>query len=80
MRKIPSYRLHRASGQAIVTLNSQDFYLGPYDSKESHAKYDRLMAEWMANHRCLAQPQSKQQRTIADLLVATAVFHAAARH
>jgi integrase len=74
MRKIPSYRLHRASGQAIVTLNSQDFYLGPFGSKESHAKYDRLIAEWMANHRCLAQPQSKQQRTIADLLVAYLEF------
>jgi hypothetical protein len=27
----PSYRKHRASGQAIVTLNGQDHCLGPYN-------------------------------------------------
>ena len=26
---IPSYRRHRASGQAAVTLNGVDLYLGP---------------------------------------------------
>ena len=25
----PKYRKHRASGQAVVTLNGRDFYLGP---------------------------------------------------
>ncbi len=26
--KLPSYRLHRASGQAVITLTGRDYYLG----------------------------------------------------
>jgi hypothetical protein len=35
---IPSYRRHRASGQAVVTLNGVDHYLGPWNSLESRAE------------------------------------------
>jgi hypothetical protein len=28
LRDIPSYRRHKASGQAIVTLSGEDYYLG----------------------------------------------------
>ena len=47
----PKYRRHKSSGKAVVTLNGRDFYLGPYGSKASRIEYDRLVAEWMANHR-----------------------------
>lgn len=43
----PSYRLHRCSGQAIVTLNGRDHYLGVYGSPASHAAYQRLVGEWL---------------------------------
>ncbi len=36
--RIPSYRLHKASGQGIVTLNGKDHYLGLYNTPESHSK------------------------------------------
>ena len=52
----PSYRKHRASGQAIVTLSGQDFYLGPHGTKASRAEYDRLIGEWLANGRRLSGP------------------------
>ncbi|HTK73829.1 MAG TPA: site-specific integrase, partial [Gemmataceae bacterium] len=47
---VPTYRLHKSSGQAIVTLrdqvgNRRDFYLGPYDSPESKTEYNRVLAE-----------------------------------
>lgn len=45
---IPSYRRHRASGQAVVTLNGVDHYLGPWNSHESRAAYDRITQEWLA--------------------------------
>lgn len=48
---VPKYRLHKSSGQAIVTLNGKDFLLGPYDSRDSRAKYDRLIAEWLQRDR-----------------------------
>jgi len=51
--RIPSYRLHKPSGQAVVTLNGKDFYLGKYDTPESRAEYERMLAEWLANGRTL---------------------------
>jgi integrase len=53
-KKIPSYRLHRPSGRALVTLDGRDMYLGDFGTAESKAEYDRLIAEWLANGRRLA--------------------------
>ena len=36
--RLPKYRLHRRSGQAIVTLNRRDHYLGPHGSDASRAE------------------------------------------
>jgi integrase len=49
----PKYRLHRASGNAVVTLpdgsgGKRDFYLGRHGSAESKKEYGRLIAEWTA--------------------------------
>ncbi len=49
--KNPSYRLHKASGQAVVTINDRDHYLGRYGSATSRPAYDRLIGEWLANGR-----------------------------
>ena len=32
-RSVPKYRKHKASGQAVVTLDGMDFYLGPYNPR-----------------------------------------------
>ena len=50
----PSYRRHQPGGQAVVTLNGRDFYLGRHDSKASRREYDRLTGEWLANGRRLS--------------------------
>ena len=42
---VPSYRLHKPSGQARVIINGRHVYLGPYGSEESREKYARLVAE-----------------------------------
>ena len=49
----PKYRHHRSSGQAVVTLNGVDHYLGPWQSKASKAEYDRLVGAWLAAGRSL---------------------------
>ena len=49
----PKYRKHKATGQAVVTLDGKDIYLGRYGSRASKAEYDRLIAEWLANGRRL---------------------------
>jgi hypothetical protein len=48
---LPKYRKHRASGQAIVTFEGRDFYLGPHGTQASKIEYDRLIGEWLANRR-----------------------------
>jgi integrase len=55
---VPSYRKHKQSGQAIVTLNGRDHLLGPYGTVASRANYDRLIAEWLERGR---QPQVEAQ-------------------
>jgi integrase len=50
---IPSYRRHRASGQAVVTLGGRDVYLGKFDSPESRARYEQVIADWLTRGRQL---------------------------
>jgi hypothetical protein len=53
-----SYRHHKPSDQAVVTLDGRDFYLGRYGTDESRGEYDRLIAEWLTNGRPLPTPAS----------------------
>jgi integrase len=55
MSRTPSYRLHKPTNQAVVTLNGRDHYLGVYGSEKSRAEYDRLIAEWLSNGRQFAE-------------------------
>ena len=75
--KVPTYRLHKQSGQAIVTLTDdlgsrRDVLLGKYGSPESRKEYARVIAEWEASGRRLlsrsAEP-SAQDLTVNELLV-----------
>ncbi len=50
----PSYRKHRASGQAIITIDAKDIYLVPFGTQASRNEYDRVIGEWLANGRRLA--------------------------
>jgi hypothetical protein len=49
----PKYRKHKASGQAVVTLDGRDHHLGAYGSRASRAYYERLTSEWVLNGRSL---------------------------
>ena len=42
---VPSYCLHKASGQAVVRIGGRDVYLGPHGSEESKNEYARVLAE-----------------------------------
>jgi integrase len=58
-RGIPTYRLHKQSGQAIVTLTDgiggrRDVLLGKHNTPESRTEYLRVLAEWEATDRRLA--------------------------
>ncbi len=66
----PSYRHHKPSNQAVVTLNGRDIYLGRYGSPESRAEFDRLLAEWLSNGRRLPAPVVGSDLTVNELLLA----------
>lgn len=68
IRRNPSYRKHKATGQAVATLSGRDFYLGPYGSKASKDEYDRCVREWNAAWKML--PVQENTLTIAELLLA----------
>jgi integrase len=46
-RKIPAYRLHKPTGQAVVRLDGRDIYLGKHGTEASREKYRRTVAEWL---------------------------------
>jgi integrase len=71
------YRLHKQSGQAIVTLrdalgNRRDVLLGRYGSAESRAEYARVIGEWEANSQRLPQAQvpAAADLRVSELLLA----------
>ncbi len=73
----PSYRHHKASGQAVVTLGGRDVYLGKYGTHESKQAYKRLVLEWLVNDGECYPPPS-HQLTVSELTSAYKSF--AKRH
>jgi integrase len=70
--RIPTYRLHRQSGQAIVTLsdghgNRRDVLLGKFGSAESRAEYARVIGEWEASGRRARPPATANSLSVAEL-------------
>jgi integrase len=70
---IPSYRLHKQSGQAIVTLpdglgGRRDGTLGQYNTPESRAEYCRVLAEWEANCRRVPDRAPVNDLTMNELM------------
>ena len=67
----PSYRLHKPTGHAVVTLNGRDFYPGRHGSPASWAEYDRLIAQWLANGtksdaEILRSYELRRERTVTE--------------
>jgi integrase len=75
---LPTYRLHKQSGQAIVTLpdgtgGRRDVLLGRYGTPHSRQEYLRVLGEWEAAGRRLPSPQASAAThdiTVNELLLA----------
>jgi hypothetical protein len=63
--RVPAYRRHKPTGQAVVTLNGKDRYLSKWNTAASRAEYDRLIGEWLAGGRHLPRPET--DLTVAEL-------------
>lgn len=69
-QKVPSCRLHKPSGQAVVTLSGQNFYLGRFGTPESQKAYERKVGEWLARGRTLATTDRKNPLSVNELILA----------
>ena len=67
--RIPSYRFHKPTKQAVVTLNGKDYYLGQHG-------YDRIVEEWLASGRRRPKAEAPADLTITEL-IARFLTHAA---
>ena len=67
--RIPSYRHHKPSGLAVVTVGGRDIYLGKWNTAESRREYNRVVAEWTA-HGGMAPTQQATDLTVVELLAA----------
>jgi integrase len=61
--RVPSYQLHRSSGHARVRIAGKDHWLGQHGTPESRARYDALVAEWLARGRAAPPPRSEEEAT-----------------
>ncbi len=66
--RLPKYRKH-ASGQASITIDGRDIYLGPHGTRSSRLEYDRVIAEWIANGRSLPGSSAQADLTINAIAV-----------
>lgn len=65
---LPKYRRHKASGQAVVTINGQDHYLGRWKSAESKAEHKRLIGEYLAHGRVIQD--LSEETTVSEVILA----------
>jgi hypothetical protein len=65
---IPTYRLHKATGQAVVVLRGRSVYLGKFGTPESRTKYDRVIARYLADR---ADPDSAASKSSAQPITTT---------
>jgi integrase len=68
-RNIPSYRLHKATGQAFVELAGRRIYLGKHGSKASKEEYERRIADYLTNGRQLPPTQTKSGTSCQELAI-----------
>jgi hypothetical protein len=76
--RIPSYRLHKPTGQAVVRLDGRDFYLGKHGTETSQEAYRWLIAKWLLTGRHTAPAAADQPGAVE--LSASALILAFWRH
>jgi integrase len=69
----PKYSLHKASGQAVVRLNSRDIYLGKHGSPESHERYAQILAQWTRQQR-IEESQKPLGKVAPNLSIAELIL------
>ena len=74
---VPSYLLHKPTGQARVRVDGRDYYLGPYGSEESRIKFGEIVAKIVSGQstdpfvaKSPATSQAESSLTVNELVLA----------
>ena len=81
--RVPKYRRQKEwSGhdRAIVELDGHRIHLGEYDSESSRQRYDRLIAQWLANGRAVPPPAADDPDDVTIVELAAAFMRHATEH
>ncbi len=83
-RKVPAYRLHKPTNQAVVRLNGRDLYLGKHGTEASHEAYRRTVAQWLVTDHPrplnTVGPASSPTPTVNEVILAFWTRHAEAHY
>lgn len=63
-KRVPKYRHHKATGQAVVTLGGRDHYLGKHGTPESHVKYAAAISAWQMQQTDAPKDLKVRQLTV----------------
>jgi integrase len=84
--RVPSLRRHKPSGQAVVTLNGHDLYLGPWPATlrkpppEVKTLYDSTIAEWLASGRRAIPGKAEEPEAVTVSQVLDAYWKHSQQH
>jgi integrase len=74
---VPSYCLHKPTGQAYVRLSGQTIYLGKYETAESKTRYRQLLAEFPtpeSRKSFIPKSEADPKPTVAELCARYWIF------
>ncbi len=67
--RLPKYRLHKGSGQALIQIQGRRIYLGPFNSPESKEKYRQHIAQLAVSGPSVEDHEPGEQLLINALVL-----------
>lgn len=80
MSRVPRYRLHKASGRALVEINGRKYYLGKHGTSESLERYAKLIEFLASDPDEEPEPGQFDQSLTVATLAAKFLEHAKTEH
>ena len=67
--RIPKYRLHKPTNQALVEIRGRRIYLGKFGTEQSKEKYRRIIAEYISTDGNVEVRDKATEVNVNDLIL-----------
>lgn len=67
--RIPKYRHHKPTGQALVEIRGRRIYLGRHGTEESREKYRRIIAQFVTGEGEISAVEPKAELTVNEVIL-----------